>query len=355
MSLLPSEQVLHLVRGEKKVQVPFSQIYLSLLQWALWLEWVPHKVDCHYCPSCLENMPSPEVKLKKNKCANCFDCTGCSHTISIQARSITTQLPDDPVKITMKKAHHLANGFCHWTSRDVGMAEKSGSSDRSWEPENPYMQQMNKLIKYYQQLVHKENVEWAWRNLTLPTNYISLAFLKCIINMTDKYCLGIRLQGPQIGTTLSSTLAGLSFIEEEDQKEIKIDPSQAVDEMELLPEDSYTRPTNLTEMTTLQQHLLQPGFHPIYASQLCLRHKHFLIKWSLCCRKCEPDLRKPEFNPISIKFKIQLFCCHLYPRSENHVNSQPFLHERYRSSWLLWIQWRISPMWLLVCEEENPE
>lgn len=70
--------------------------------------------------------------------------------------------------------------------------------------------------------------------------------------MTDKYCLGIRLQGPQIGTTLSSTLAGLSFIEEEDQKEIKIDPSQAVDEMELLPEDSYTRPTNLTEMTTLQ-------------------------------------------------------------------------------------------------------
>lgn len=25
------------------------------------------KVDSHYCPSCLENMPSAEAKLKKNR------------------------------------------------------------------------------------------------------------------------------------------------------------------------------------------------------------------------------------------------------------------------------------------------
>lgn len=59
------------------------------------------------------------------RCANCFDCPGCMHTLSTRATSISTQLPDDPAKTTMKKAYYLACGFCRWTSRDVGMADKS--------------------------------------------------------------------------------------------------------------------------------------------------------------------------------------------------------------------------------------
>ncbi len=35
--------------------------------------------------------------------------------------------------------------------------------------------------------------------------------------------------------------------EGEDQKEITIEPAQALDEMEPLPEDYYTRPVNLPE------------------------------------------------------------------------------------------------------------
>lgn len=60
-----------------------------------------------------------------HRCANCFDCPGCMHTLSTRATSISTQLPDDPAKTTMKKAYYLACGFCRWTSRDVGMADKS--------------------------------------------------------------------------------------------------------------------------------------------------------------------------------------------------------------------------------------
>ena len=36
------------------------------------------------------------------------------------------------------------------------------------------------------------------------------------------------------------------------------------------------------------------------------RHKHLMIKRSQRCRKCEHNLSKPEYNPSSIKFKIQL-------------------------------------------------
>ena len=42
-----------------------------------------------------------------------------------------------------------------------------------------------------------------------------------------------------------------SLKEGEDQKEIKIEPADAVEEVEPLPEDYYTRPINLTEGNTL--------------------------------------------------------------------------------------------------------
>lgn len=47
------------------------------------------------------------------------------HTLSTRATNIPAPLPDDPTKTAMKKAYYLACGFCRWTSRDVGMADKS--------------------------------------------------------------------------------------------------------------------------------------------------------------------------------------------------------------------------------------
>ncbi|CAJ0964591.1 unnamed protein product, partial [Ranitomeya imitator] len=125
-SLLQLERVLYLVHGEKEIRAPLSQLYFCRYCSELRsLECVSHEVDSHYCPSCLENMPSAEAKLKKNRCANCFDCPCCMHTLSTRATSIPAPLPDDPAKTTMKKAYYLACGFCRWTSRDVGMADKS--------------------------------------------------------------------------------------------------------------------------------------------------------------------------------------------------------------------------------------
>lgn len=59
------------------------------------------------------------------RCANCFDCPCCMHTLSTRATNVPAPLPDDPTKTAMKKAYYLACGFCRWTSRDVGMADKS--------------------------------------------------------------------------------------------------------------------------------------------------------------------------------------------------------------------------------------
>lgn len=52
-----------------------------------------------------------------------------------------------------------------------------------------------------------------------------------------------------------------SLKEGEDQKEIKIEPADAVEEVEPLPEDYYTRPINLTEGNTL---IFCPFCHSFY-------------------------------------------------------------------------------------------
>ncbi|KFP51958.1 Dynactin subunit 4, partial [Cathartes aura] len=147
-----------------------------------------------------------------------------------------------------------------------------------------------------------------------------------------------------------------SLKEGEDQKEIKIEPADAVEEVEPLPEDYYTRPINLTEVTTLRQRLLQPDFQPICASQLYPRHKHLLIKRSLRCRKCEHNLSKPEFNPTSIKFKIQLVAVNYIP--EVRIMSIPNLRYMKESQVLLTLTnpvENITHVTLLECEEGDPD
>ncbi|XP_069754118.1 dynactin subunit 4 [Narcine bancroftii] len=348
-SLLQLERVVYLVNGEKKLRLPLSQLYFCRYCHELRsLECVSHEVDSHYCPSCLENMPSAEAKLKKNRCANCFDCPSCMHTLSTRATNIPAPLPDDPAKTTMKKAYYLACGFCRWTSRDVGMADKSVASGGWQEPENLHAQRINKLLEYYHQLAQKEKIERDRKKLVRRRNYMPLAF-------SDKYGLGTRLQRQRAGAPIIS-LAGQTLKEADDHKDVKIEPAQALEEVEPLPEDYYTSPIDLPEVTTLHQRLLQPDFQPISASQLHPKHKHLLIKRSLRCRKCEHNLSKPEFNPTSIKFKIQLVAVNYVP--EVRILTIPNLRFMKESQVLLTLTnpvENLTHVTLLSCEESDPD
>ena len=79
-----------------------------------------------------------------------------------------------------------------------------------------------------------------------------------------------------------------------------------IDEIEVLPEDLYDHEVDLTKVTTLEQRLVQLDIQPVATKDLFPRHKYLMIKRSQRCRKCEHNLSKPEYNPTSIKFKIQL-------------------------------------------------
>lgn len=159
-----------------------------------------------------------------------------------------------------------------------------------------------------------------------------------------------------------------SLKEGEDQKEISIEPAQALDEVEPLPEDCYSRPISLTEGVCARRPLTpvliiyhpnwdvtevfmcppsndapptaSPARFPArvgvpappqtqtppdealaalqgeprfsippekkYRSRVDITPAIASFLSLFSPQKCEHNLSKPEFNPTSIKFKIQL-------------------------------------------------
>lgn len=98
----------------------------------------------------------------------------------------------------------------------------------------------------------------------------------------------------------------------------------AKEQVDELPDSIFTQPIKLNEskyqpnycnlfdvfknlVTTIQQRLLQPEWQPATVDKLFPIHKHLSVKQSLRCRSCEHNVSKPEFNPNSVRFKIQLF------------------------------------------------
>lgn len=92
-----------------------------------------------------------------------------------------------------------------------------------------------------------------------------------------------------------------------------INPSIANDIVEELPENLFTQQINLKNITTLKQRLAQPSGQPYTVKKLFPQHKNLSIKKSLRCRQCEHNVIKPEFNPTSIKYRIQLVASYHVP------------------------------------------
>ena len=257
---------------------------------------VSHEVDSHYCPNCMENMPSAEARLKKNRCANCFDCPHCDHTLSTRATSIAVPSPDDPTKMVAKKVYYLACAFCRWTSRDIGLPDQSVASGGWPDQENATSERITALLEHYRSIAQREKIEKESRRfLGRKLSYLQLS---------DKYGLTTVVARKRAGLPPLALASG----REEPGRTVDIAPAEAVDldTEDDLPDSLMTEPLDLFNVTTMAQRLAQLEFQPELISQLFPKHKHLMIKRSQRCRRCEHNLSKPEYNPTSIKFKIQL-------------------------------------------------
>lgn len=75
----------------------------------------------------MENLPSNEARLKKNRCGNCLDCPSCMQQLSLRAATVGPKNVEDP-KATPRKVYYLLCLNCHWSSRDVGIPDQQSSS-----------------------------------------------------------------------------------------------------------------------------------------------------------------------------------------------------------------------------------
>ena len=140
------------------------------------------------------------------------------------------------------------------------------------------------------------------------------------IHITDKYGMSSLAARKRTGLL---TLGSLN-LKDDDLKVDEIPLPSSLDEPQELPDDIFTAPVNLHKVTNIRQRLADVEFQPEDVTSLYPRHKHLLIKRSQRCRECEHNLSKPEFNPSSIKFKIQLVALHHVPEIKiMSANLQP--------------------------------
>lgn len=259
---------------------------------------VSHEVDSNYCSSCLEYMPSPEARGKKNKCSTCFECPSCGHTLSVRATTIQVQAAEDPNKAVAKKVYYMACGLCRWTTKDVGLPDQPLATGGWQELENPWNKRVSHLFEHYRLVAQRDKMERERKKSSQRSGYLHFA---------DRY---------GVSAVVAKKFAGLMNVgkKEEDSKKLaEMQPSVATEEVEALSPEYFTQAVSITQVCSIGQRLAQPDVQPEYTAFLYPRRKPLLIKRSQRCRECEHNLSKPEFSPSSIKFKIQMAAFHHIP------------------------------------------
>nr|CAD7446585.1 unnamed protein product [Timema bartmani] len=216
--------------------------------------------------------------MKKNRCGTCFDCPSCTHTMSTRAVSLSTPNPDDPKKVTTRKVYYLVCGFCRWTSRDIGLPDQTVATGGWPERENPNTQRINQLLEHYKVLATKERQEKDRKKFVPRRSYL---------HYSDKFGLTAMVARKRAGLP---PLGGLAY-KDDGGNAPEVLASIATEEVEQLPEDIFTKPLDISKVTTLPQRLSQPDFQPLLTQGLLPIHKQFLIKRSQRCRVCEHNVK----------------------------------------------------------------
>lgn len=249
-----------------------------------------HEVDSHFCPCCLENLPSTEAKLRKNRCGSCFDCPSCGHLLSTRATNTFLVNPEDPTKNIPKKMYYLACGFCRWTTRDIGIGDKPVATGGWQDLESPHLDRVTMLLEYYKKLSLKENSEKEREKFIKRRGHIYY---------TDKFGLAtVALKRK----ALNSPSAALH---DDETTILEIESAETVTEFPELDDEIFSTPIQLNKVTTIDQRLSSPEFQPVQVNNMYPRHKHLQVRKSVRCKKCDHNLIKPDYNSASTKFKIQ--------------------------------------------------
>jgi dynactin-4 len=176
---------------------------------------------------------------------------------------------------------------------------------------------MGALLTYYKQLAHNDKLEKERQKMSKRrTN----------IYMMDRYGYGLTLgkKGSPLSAIMSRSSSMLPV-----GKDVEAPvASEVIEEFAPLPDSIYKQPLVLDKVLSLDQKLREPGIQATDMKSLYPKHKHLMVRRSQRCKECEHNIFKPEFNPSSIKFKIQLGCLQYCPflqilKHDNFIQDEP--------------------------------
>lgn len=283
---------------------------------------VCHEVDSHFCSNCLENIPSSEAKIRRNRCNTCFNCPSCQHTLSVRASNTIVPAPtpesvkpdgdsagDGPKKENTpepssgkpisRKMYYLACLNCRWSSRDVGIPDQTVATGQWPEPEYANATRFALLLEHYQSVVlhDKQEKQELWRRKAPKQSKFP--------SLTDRTGLTVAMIRRQMGWADSKAQVKST--------PLPINRSVASENVDELPVDIFTKELTLKNITTLEQRLSHPAKQPFTVNKLFPQHKLLSIKRSLRCRQCDHNVIKSEYNPSSIKYRIAMFAAYHVP------------------------------------------
>lgn len=200
---------------------------------------------------------------------------------------------DDGGRTSAQKAYYLICGFCRWSTRDSGIPDQRQSTGGWQELSNPHSQRISELIDSYHHLAVKEKADREWSKFVRKRNYMLLLERYPVLN-------------PRLRRYCSSSLSTPNR-DTEPEKKVCIPAAGAPSEPPVFDIEPYiTQPLQLNKITTVYQRHLAPQSQPKLTAELQPHAKCLVVKRCMRCRTCEHNLSKADFNPSSIKFRINL-------------------------------------------------
>jgi len=257
-------------------------------------------------------MPNSEATLNRNKCTNnCLVCPVCS-----------TGLQYEPKEGGAEGDLSLSCSFCQWHSSSVELSgtkaailqavkdRQAGESDK----------QLAELMKFEQQRAKEES-----QKKELAKQSKSQAFYR----KGGRFSKFNFAKAPQM-TNRGKTLENLrdrqnkrynearhEWVDETCAREYIAPTITAADMVSGAAKDAGLEAAlaikDFSQVSTLGQRYLDLGQQGAATAELWPSFTNLVAKRSKRCRECQHNLIKPELNPTSIKFKMQLFASQHVP------------------------------------------
>uniref|UniRef100_A0A914ZPA8 Dynactin subunit 4 n=1 Tax=Parascaris univalens TaxID=6257 RepID=A0A914ZPA8_PARUN len=228
---------------------------------------VSQELDTTFCPYCLDNVTTGEARQKKNRCSNCYRCPICGASVVLRAVS---------------EAYHLSCNTCRWTTADSGVPDLTSAT--GW-PEYSHQDEalLSCFLDQMKNFAIAEKADRERHKYTKRRSNLGTAF------------------GDRFGLQTMYNRRKALLTERPVTELPKLEPTALVSELD---ESIFTEEElDLNKMPTLMQQVNQPL---AMGRPLLPVKTHLFGRRAVRCKQCDHSLCKAEYNPNSIKFKIQV-------------------------------------------------